>query len=174
MAQEEVINEIIALDDAKYHLGKYIIEYGKGHELLKTFDYIEKLLIRYDLNYNDFLKVLTENSRIESPEFLIRAISREIKLKTALAYNIERKRLGRKNKVKEFAEYIERAKDPDFYTKYEIKLFGYSSPEEATKQMVARKLEEAKKSMSRTSYHRLLKQIKGSDTIDSVWSCSPK
>ncbi len=169
MAQQEVINEIMALDDVKYHLRKYIEEYGKGNEMLKTCEYIEKLLIRYDLKYNDFLKVLIEDGLyLESPEFLSRAINRERKLKTALAYNIERKRIGRKNKVKEFVEYIERIKDPNFYTKNELELFGYSSPSEATKEMVERKLEDAKTKLSRTSYHRLLKQIKGSDSIASV------
>jgi len=167
MAQQEVTNEIIALDDAKYHLRKYIEEYGSGKELLQSFEHIEKLIIQHDLNFNHFLEALIE-SRPESPETLIRAINRESKLKTALAYNIERKRLGRKNKVKEFAEYIEQAKDPNFYTKNEIELFGYSSPEEATREMIKRKLEEAKTKLSRTSYHRLLKQIKGSDTIVNV------
>lgn len=162
MAQQKVIDEIMALDDAKYHLRKYIEEYGKGNEMLKTFEYIEKLLIRYDLSYNDFLKVLIDDGlRLESSKFLSRAINREGKLKTALTYNIERKRLGRKNKVREFIESIELLKDPNFYTKNEIELFGYSSHEEATKEMIARKLEKAKNSLSRTSYHRLIKQIKG-------------
>jgi len=168
MAQQETVKEIIALDDAKYHLRKYIEEYGAGKELLKSFEYIEKLLIRYDLDYNDFLKVLIDGLRLESPEFLSRAINREGKLRTALAYNIERKRLGRKNKVMEFVDYINRLKEPDFYTKHELELFGYNSPEEATKEMIAKKLEEAKTKLSRTSYHRLLKQIKGSDSIASV------
>lgn len=162
MAQQEVINEIMALDDAKYHLRKYIEEYGAGKELLKSFEFIENLIIRHDLNYNDYLIVLLSLTSHDSPDFLTKAINREYKLRTALAYNIKQKRLGRKNKVREFVEYIERAKDPNFYTKNEIELFGYSSPEEATKAMIDRKLEEAKKSMSRTSYHRLLKQIRGS------------
>ncbi len=162
MAQKEIYKEIMALDDVKYHLKKYIEEYGAGTEVLKSIGYIEGLIIRYGFSYTELLKVLTETIKIESADFLNRAIDREYKLKLALKYNIERKRLGRKNKVKEFAESIERVKDPNFYTKNEIELFGYSSPEEATKEMVTRKLEEAKTKLSRTSYHRLLKQIKGS------------
>ncbi len=161
--EQEIYKEIMALDDAKYHLKKYIEEHGAGNGLLQSFEHIEQLMIRYDLNYNDFLKVLVESLRLESSQFLSRAIKREHKLKTALAYNIKRKRLGRKNKVQEFADYIHRVSEPDFYTKNELEMFGYASPKEATKEMVAKKLEEAKVTLSRTSFHRLLKLIKSPD-----------